>query len=120
MAEAKPCTLDKSWKQICIHFKLLVCCEISSVKLSSIKRHVDTRQEKSFKDEADKAELRGQRPTTGSKAVCLQPCMPLKSKLTEGSRQDVQSIAKHGKPFTEGEYVKEAFLSSLEVILIDY
>ena len=40
----------------------------------------------------------------------------VKYQATEGSYKVALYIAKHGKPFTNGEYIKEAFLSSLQAL----
>ena len=39
-----------------------------------------------------------------------------KNHATEASHPIAHCIEKHGKPFTEDEYIKEAFLSSSEVL----
>ena len=40
----------------------------------------------------------------------------VKNQATEGSYKVAQCIAKNGKPLTNGEYIKEAFLSSSQAL----
>jgi CDGSH-type Zn-finger protein len=42
-----------------------------------------------------------------------------KNKATECSYKIAQCVASKGKPFTDGEFVKETFLSSAEILFID-
>uniref|UniRef100_A0A3Q2UT69 DUF4371 domain-containing protein n=1 Tax=Haplochromis burtoni TaxID=8153 RepID=A0A3Q2UT69_HAPBU len=70
-------------------------------RTSSVKRHFETKHQKTFKDE---------------QASTLKVFTAAKHHGTEASYSIAHCIAKHGKPFTDGEFVKETFLSSSEVL----
>ena len=52
----------------------------------------------------------------GKQANSLKIFATAKNHGTEASFRISHCIGKHGKPFTDGEYIKEAFLSSSEVL----
>uniref|UniRef100_A0A3B4ESV8 DUF4371 domain-containing protein n=1 Tax=Pundamilia nyererei TaxID=303518 RepID=A0A3B4ESV8_9CICH len=76
-----------------------LCLESVVCQTSSVKRHFETKHQKTFKDEAEKVES------------ITHLCQDMRT-----SYRIAHCIAKHGKPFTDGKFVKEAFLSSSEVL----
>lgn len=93
------------------------CLENVMCRTSSVKRHFETKHEKSFKDQGDKTQLDraglmdSEKPTS-----TLHVFARRKNNDTEASYQIANCIAKRGKPFTDGEYIKDAFLSCSEVL----
>ncbi|XP_065148348.1 general transcription factor II-I repeat domain-containing protein 2-like [Paramisgurnus dabryanus] len=51
-----------------------------------------------------------------SKPALFMSLLDVKNNATEASYQIANCIAKRGKPFTDGEYIKDAFLSCSEVL----
>lgn len=93
------------------------CLENVVCRTSSVKRHFETKHEKSFKDQADKAESIRRTVSSYEKQIgSLRIFTRLKNIASEASYRLAHCIAKHGKPFTDGEYIKDAFLSSAEVL----
>ena len=80
-----------------------LCCQNVVCRTLSIKRHFETQHKKSFEDNAEKQ-------SSIFKNVIRK---------IEGSYKVAESIAKYGKPFIDGVFVKEAFLSCAEVLLDD-
>ena len=82
-------------------------------RTSSKKRHFETEHEKSFKDKAEKTE-------SLKKAVfCYKKQSSIFKNVIQtikGSYKVIEGIAKYRKPFTNGVFVKEAFLSCAEVL----
>lgn len=94
-----------------------VCCENVVCRTSSVRRHFETKHEKRFKDEADRAECIKRAVSRYEKqSVVFKGLSHAKILATQASFKISESIAKHGKPFTDGEYLKEAFLSSAEIL----
>ena len=89
-------------------------------RTSSVKRHFETKHEKTFKYSADKAEpikkalSRYEKQSNVFKNMCAS-----KNTITEASYKLALCIAKHGKPFTDGDFVKAAFLECSEVLFED-
>lgn len=80
--------------------------------MSSVKRHFETKHEKTFKDQADKAEsIKRVVSRYDKQASSLKVFTTAKNHGTEASYRIAHCIAKHGKPFTVGEFIKEAFVS---------
>lgn len=89
-----------------------LCFENVVCRTSSVKRHFETKHEKTFKDQADKAESIKRAVSRYEKqASYLKVFATAQNHATEASYCIAHCIAKHGKPFTDGEYIKEAFLS---------
>uniref|UniRef100_UPI00358E5645 general transcription factor II-I repeat domain-containing protein 2-like n=1 Tax=Myxine glutinosa TaxID=7769 RepID=UPI00358E5645 len=96
---------------------LCVLCFENVCRTSSVKRHFETKHEKTFKDQADKAEsIKRAVSRYGKQANTLKIFAIAKKHATEASYCIVHCIVKRGKPFTDGEYIKEAFLCGSEVL----
>uniref|UniRef100_UPI00358FEE4E general transcription factor II-I repeat domain-containing protein 2-like n=1 Tax=Myxine glutinosa TaxID=7769 RepID=UPI00358FEE4E len=94
-----------------------LCFENVVCQTSSVKRHFETKHEKTFKDQADKAEsIKRAVSRYGKQANTLKIFAIAKNHTTEARYRIAHCIAKRGKPFTDGEYIKEAFLCSSEVL----
>ena len=94
-----------------------LCLESVVCRTTSVKRHYETKHENSFKDESDKAEsLKRAVSRYGKQTQALKTFVTAKNHATEASYRIAHCIAKRGKPFTDGEYIKEAFLSSSAVL----
>ena len=94
-----------------------LCLENVVCRTSSVKRHFETKHKTTFKDEADKAEsIKRAVSGYGKQANTLKAFATANNDSTEASYRIAHCIAKHGKPFTDGEYIKEAFLCSSEVL----
>uniref|UniRef100_A0A3P9DHS7 DUF4371 domain-containing protein n=1 Tax=Maylandia zebra TaxID=106582 RepID=A0A3P9DHS7_9CICH len=79
-----------------------------------VKRHFETKHQKTFTDEAEKVESITCTVSRYEKqASTLQVFTAAKHHGTQVSFRIAHCIAKHGKPFTDGEFVKEAFLSNI-------
>uniref|UniRef100_A0A8C3TK26 DUF4371 domain-containing protein n=1 Tax=Chelydra serpentina TaxID=8475 RepID=A0A8C3TK26_CHESE len=75
---------------------------------------------KTFLDEADKTESIKKAVAAYEKQSGVFKSLSVsKNEATEGSYKTAQCVAKKRKPFTDGEYVKEVFLSSLEILFND-
>lgn len=97
-----------------------LCCENVVCRTSSVKRHFETKHEKNYKDAADRAEsLKRAVASYEKQSSSLKIFANTKDIVTEASYNLANCIAKHGKPFTDGEYTKEAFLSCAETLFED-
>ncbi len=73
--------------------------------------------QKTFNDQADKAESIKRAVSRYEKqASSLKVFAKAQNHATEASYRIAHCIAKHGKPFTDGEYIKEAFLSCSDTL----
>ena len=102
--------------------KLCECsfCQSVICRASSIKRHFKLKHKKSFKDDAEKIELLKKVESRYEKqSGIFKKVTCRKNRTIEGSYNVAEDIAKHGKPFTDGLLVKEAFLSCAEVLFDD-
>ena len=94
-----------------------LCCENVVCRTSSVKRHFETKHEKTFKDQADKVESIKRAVSRYEKqASSFKVFTTAKDHGTEASYRIAYCIAKHGKPFTDGEFIKEAFLSCSDAL----
>ncbi|XP_064119030.1 general transcription factor II-I repeat domain-containing protein 2B-like [Macrobrachium nipponense] len=94
-----------------------LCCENVVCRTSSVKRHFETKHEKTFKDSADKAEaIKKAVSRYGKQSNVFKNLSASKSNETEASYKLALCIAKHGKPFTDGDFIKAAFLECSEVL----
>ena len=95
----------------------ILCCENVVCRTSSVKRHFETKHEKTFKDQADKVESIKRAVSRYEKqASSFKVFTTAKDHGTEASYCIAHCIAKHGKPFTDGEFIKEAFLSCSDAL----
>lgn len=94
-----------------------LCCENVVCRTSSVKRHFETKHEKTFKDSADKAEaIKKAVSRYGKQSNVFKNLSASKSNETEASYKLALCIAKHGKPFTDGDFIKAAFLECSEIL----
>ena len=88
----------------------VLCCQNVVCRTSSIKRHFETKHQKSFKDDAKKIK-------SLKKAVsCYEKQSSIFKKVISGANQTIEicykvaeCIAQHGKPFTDRVFINEAF-----------
>ena len=86
-------------------------------RTSSVKRHFETKHEKTFKDQADKAESIKHAVTRYDKQASSLKVFPsVKSHGTKASYHIAHCIAKHEKPFMDGKSIKEALLSCSDAL----
>ena len=94
-----------------------LCLENVVCRTSSVKRHFETKHEKTFKDVADKAEsVKHAVSRYGKQANTLKVFATAKDHATKASYHIANCIAKRGKPFSDGEYIKEPFICSSDVL----
>ncbi|XP_074847014.1 general transcription factor II-I repeat domain-containing protein 2A-like isoform X1 [Carettochelys insculpta] len=93
-----------------------LCCESVVCRTSSVQRHFQTKHERHFTDEVSKAESIKQAIVRFEKQSNV---LANKNQAIEGSYKIAHCIVKHGKPFTDGYYIKEAFLSCSDVLFND-
>ncbi|XP_050730475.1 general transcription factor II-I repeat domain-containing protein 2-like isoform X3 [Eriocheir sinensis] len=94
-----------------------LCCENVVCRTSSVKRHFKTKHEKTFKDSTDKAEAIKKAVSRYEKqSNVFKNLSASKNNATEASYKLALCIAKHGKPFTDGDFIKAAFLECSEVL----
>ena len=89
-------------------------------RTSSVQRHFQTKHQYKFKtseeiSEAIKKSISSFKKQTG----ILSQAVGSKNKATECSYKIAQCVALKGKPFTDGEYIKETFLKSAEILFGD-
>ncbi|XP_074838070.1 protein FAM200C-like isoform X2 [Carettochelys insculpta] len=97
-----------------------LCYESVVCRTSSVRRHFQTKHEKHFKDEADKAEwIKWAIVRYEKQSSAFGNFSAVKCQVTEGSYKVARCVAKHRKPITDGEYIKEAFLSCSDVLFND-
>ncbi|KAG9259865.1 general transcription factor II-I repeat domain-containing protein 2-like [Astyanax mexicanus] len=97
-----------------------LCYDNVVCRTSSIKRHFETKHDKTYKDPAERAEaVKRAVARYGKQSSSLKVFVNSQGHVTEASYNLASCIAKHGKPFTDGEYVKEAFLSCAETLFDD-
>ena len=86
----------------------------------SIKPNFETKHEKSFKDNAEKIEsLKKALSRYEKQSSIFKKVISGTSRTTESSYKAAECIAQHGKPFTDGAFIKEAFLSLADVLFDD-
>ena len=86
-------------------------------RTSSVKRHFETKHKKNFKDQADKAEsIKRAVSRYDKQASSCKVFTTAKNHGTEASYHIVHCIAKHGKLFMDGEFIKETFLSCSDAL----
>ena len=97
-----------------------LCYESVVCRTSSVQRHFETKHQSKFKTSEKKGEAI-KKAISGFKkqTSILSQAFGMKSKATECSYKIAQCVALKGKPFTDGEYIKETFLSSAEVLFRD-
>jgi hypothetical protein len=96
------------------------CCESVACRTSSVKRHFQTKHQFKFKTSEEKSEAIKKAISGFEKQTSiLSKAVGMKIKATECSYKIAECIALKGKPFTDGEYIKETFLSSAEILFGD-
>ena len=97
-----------------------LCCQNVICRTSSTKRHFETKHEKSFKDDAWKIESLKKAVSRHEKQSSIfKKVIRSTNQTIVGSYKVAEVIAKSGKPFTDGLFVKEAFLNWAEVLFGD-
>ena len=93
-----------------------LCCQNIDCRTSSIKRHFETKHKKSFKDDAEKIEsLKKALSRYEKQSSIFKKVIRSMNRTIEGSCKIVEDIAKNQKPFTDGVFVKEAFVNCAKV-----
>ena len=97
-----------------------LCCQNVVCRISSVKQHFETKHVKFLKDDAEKIEsLKKAGSRYKKQSSVFKKVIRSTNRTIEGSYKVAEAIAKNGKPFTDGVFVKEAFLNCAEV-LFDY
>ena len=97
-----------------------LCCQNIVCRTSSIKRHFETKHEKSFKDDAEKIEsLKKAVSRYEKQSSIFKKVISGANRTTESSYKAAECIAQHGKSFTDGVFIQEAFLSCADVLFDD-
>ena len=97
-----------------------LCCQNIDCRTSSIKRHFETKHEKSFKDDAEKIEsLKKALSRCEMQSSIFKKVIRSMNRTIEGSCKVVEDIAKNQKPFTDAVFVKEAFVNCAKVLFDD-
>jgi len=98
-----------------------LCCETVMCCTSSVQRHYQTKHQSMFKNSEEKSEAI-KRAVSGYKkqTSIFSQVIGTKYKATECSYKIAQCVASKAKTFTDGEFVKETFLSSAEIFLVTY
>ena len=97
-----------------------LCCPNVVCQTLSTKRRFETKHEKSIKDNAEKIEsLKKAVYRYDRQSSIFNKVIRSMNQTIESSYKVAEGIAKHGKPFTDGLFVKVAFLSCAEVLFDD-
>ena len=96
------------------------CCESVVCRTSSVQRHFQTKHQYKFKtseeiSEAIEKAIYSFKKQTG----ILSQAVGSQNKATKCSNKIAQCVSLKGKPFTDGEYIKETFLKSAEILFGD-
>ena len=95
-------------------------CQSVVCQTSSIKRHFGTKHKKSFKNYAEKIEFLKKAVSHYEKqSGIFKKVICSMNRTIKGSYKIAEGIAKHGKPFIDELFVKEAFISCAEVLFDD-
>ena len=94
-------------------------CQNVVCQTSSIKGHFETKHEKSFKDDGEKIESLKKTVSRYEKQNNIfKKVICSTNRAIEGSYKVAEIIARNGKLFTDGVFVKEVFFNGAEVFLI--
>ena len=99
-----------------------LCCQNVVCQTFSTERHFETKHEKSIKVDAEKIEsLKKAISRYDKQSSIFKKVIRSTNQTIEvtGSYKVAEGIAKHGKPFTDGVFVKVALLSCAEVLFDD-
>ena len=99
-----------------------MCSLLSKRRLPNIKhkKHFEMKHEKSFKDDAGKIEFLKKAVSPFEKQSSIfKKVIRSTNRTIQGSYKVAVGIAENGKPFTNGVFVKEAFLNCAEILLDD-
>ena len=95
-------------------------CQNVVSRTSSIKRYFETKHDKSFKDDAEKIKsLKKLVSHCKKQSSIFKKVIRRTNRTIESSYKVAEGIFKHGKPFTDGVFVKDAFLNCAEVLFDD-
>ena len=96
-----------------------LCCQNVVCQTSSMK-HFETKHEKFFKDDAGKIEsLKKAVSHYEKQSSIFKKVIRSTNRTIEGSYKVAEVIAKNGKSFIDGVFVKEVFLNCAEVLFDD-
>ena len=97
-----------------------LCGENVVCRTSSIKRHFETKHKKLFKDNSEKNEAFKKSVSRCEKQISIfKKAICSTNQTTESSYKVAECIAKRGKPFTDGDFIKEVFINCSEVLFED-
>ena len=98
-----------------------LCCENVVCHISSIKRLFETKHKKFFKNDSEKNEVLKKAVSRYEKRSSIfKKAIRSTNQTTESSYKVAESIAKHGKPFTDGEFIKEVFINCFKVLFENF
>ena len=96
-----------------------LCCQNVVCQTSNIKRHFETKHEKSFKDDAEKIEsLKKAISRYKKRSSIFKKVIRSTNRTIESSYKVAEVMAKNGKPFTDGVFVRRPFLIVLKCCLM--
>ena len=97
-----------------------LCCENVVCRTSSIERHFETKHKKLIKDDFEKKEaLKKVVSRYEKQSSIFKKAIRSTNQTTESSYEVAECIAKRGKPFTDGDFIKEVFINCSEVLFED-
>ncbi|XP_026475737.1 general transcription factor II-I repeat domain-containing protein 2-like, partial [Ctenocephalides felis] len=97
-----------------------ICRESVVCRTSSVQRHFQTKHQSTFNSNDEKCETIKKAVSCYKKQITFFCGMTgTKAKATECSFAIAHCIAAKGKPFTDGEYIKEFFIKSAEKLFSD-
>ena len=97
-----------------------LCCENVVCRTSSIKRYFETKHKKLFKDDSEKNEALKKAVSRHEKQSSIfKKTICSTNQTTESSYKVAECIGKRGKPFTDGDFIKEVFINCSEVLFED-
>ena len=96
-----------------------LCCENVVCRTSSIKRHFESKRKKLFKNDSEKNEaLKKAVSRYDKQSSIFKKVIRSTNQTTESSYKVAECIAKRGKPFTDGDFIK-VFITCSEVLFED-
>ena len=89
-------------------------------RTSSIKRHFEIKHKKLSKDDSEKNKaLKKAVARYEKQSSIFKKAIRGTNQTTESSYKVAKCIAKRGKPFTDGDYIKQVFINCSEVLFED-
>lgn len=109
--------MKKNDKALCV-----MCSECVVCRTSSVKRHYETKHKWLLErsEEEQKAHISRELRNAHYQSSGFLQFVTSTSKLVAASLEVSKTIAKHGKPFSDGDYIKEAWLECAPYLFEDF